>query len=111
MARLYADEQFPRIATEHLRSLGHDVLTVQEAGNAGKSDPEVLEFAISTDRLILTQNRRDFVKLHRENPEHPGMVICSDNKNFVQLAERIHDALSTHDRLQNQLIRVMRPSQ
>ncbi len=39
MARFYADEQFPRIATEHLRLLSHDVLTVQEAGNAGKSDP------------------------------------------------------------------------
>jgi uncharacterized protein with PIN domain len=110
MARLYADEQFPRIATEHLRSLGHDVLTVQEAGNAGKSDPEVLEFAISTDRVILTQNRRDFVKLHRENPEHSGMVICSDDKKFVQLAERIHDALSTNDQLNNQIIRVTRPS-
>ena len=110
MARLYADEQFPRIATERLRSFGHHVLTVQEAGNAGKSDPEVLAFAIADDRIILTQNRRDFVRLHRENSEHPGMVICSDDKNFVQLAERIHDALSTNDRLQNQIIRVMRPS-
>lgn len=66
MVRLYADEQFPRIATEYLRSLGHDVLTVQEAGNAGKSDPEVLAFAIADNRAILTQNRRDFVRLHRE---------------------------------------------
>jgi uncharacterized protein with PIN domain len=111
MARLYADEQFPRIATEHLRSLGHDVLTVQETGNAGKSDPEVLAFSIANDRAILTQNRRDFVRLHRENPEHAGMFICSDDKNFVQLAERIHEAILVRDSLQNQIIRVMKPSQ
>lgn len=38
MVRLYADEQFPRQVVELLRSLEHDVLTVQEAGNEGLSD-------------------------------------------------------------------------
>jgi hypothetical protein len=32
MARLYADEQYPYPVVEFLRALGHDVLTVQEAG-------------------------------------------------------------------------------
>jgi len=34
MVRLYADEQFPYEVVEHLRNFGHDILTVQEAGNA-----------------------------------------------------------------------------
>ena len=34
MARLYADEQYPYPVVELLRALGHDVLTVQEAGRA-----------------------------------------------------------------------------
>lgn len=68
MARLYADEQFPRPAVECLRSLGHNVLTIQEVGNASASDPEVLAFAIADKRVVLTQNRRDFVKLHRSQP-------------------------------------------
>ncbi len=110
MARLYADEQFPRAAVEHLRRLGHDVLTVQEAGNAGKSDPEVLTFAIEINRIILTQNRRDFVKLHRSNSEHPGMLICSDDQDFLRLADRTHEALLGEDSLQNKIIRVTRPS-
>lgn len=38
MARLYADEQFPRQVVELLRGLDHNILTVQEAGNAGLSD-------------------------------------------------------------------------
>jgi predicted nuclease of predicted toxin-antitoxin system len=56
MARFYADEQFPFPVVELLRTLGHDVLTVQEAGNAdrGIPDEEVLAFAISQERSILT---------------------------------------------------------
>jgi acetolactate synthase small subunit len=52
MTRLYADEQFPRVISEHLRAMEHDVLTVQQAGNAGDSDPEVLAFAIADDRAV-----------------------------------------------------------
>lgn len=111
MARLYADEQFPRPIVEHLRNLGHDILTVQEAGQAGASDPEVFEFAIADNRAVLTQNRRDFVKLHRTQSAHSGMIICSEDQNFIRLAERIHDAISSQDALGGKLIRVMRPSQ
>jgi predicted nuclease of predicted toxin-antitoxin system len=48
MAGLYADEQFPRLVSELLQTMGHDVLMVQEAGNAnlGIPDEEVLAFAI-----------------------------------------------------------------
>ncbi|HEY9850222.1 MAG TPA: DUF5615 family PIN-like protein [Leptolyngbyaceae cyanobacterium] len=50
-----------------LRALGHDVLTVQEAGNAnqGMPDSDVLAFATSEKRAVLTQNRKDFFRLHR----------------------------------------------
>jgi len=59
MARLYADEQFPRQVVQNLRSLGHDVQTVQEAGNAGLSDEDVLAFAISDNRAVLTESIQD----------------------------------------------------
>jgi hypothetical protein len=44
---------------ELLRNLGHDVLTVQEAGNANQRipDEQVLAFAVSQERAILTINR------------------------------------------------------
>ncbi len=63
MANLYADEQFPLPVVILLRDLNHNILTVQEAGNAGLSDPEVLEFAINNERAIITQNRRDFISV------------------------------------------------
>ncbi len=68
MTRLYADEQFPRQVVELLRSWSHDVLTVQEAGNAGLPDEDVLAFAVSENRAVLTLNRRDFFRLHKLTP-------------------------------------------
>lgn len=62
MARIYADEQYPLPVVEFLRPLGHDVLTVQEAGNAGLGIPDdVLAFAASNERAVLTLNRGDFI--------------------------------------------------
>lgn len=110
MARLYADEPFPRPVVEFLRSLGHDVLTVQEAGQAGSSDPDVFAFAIANNRSILTQNRRDFVKLHQLQPDHLGIIVCSEDRNFARLAERIHQAIAAEECLQGKLIRVVRPA-
>jgi hypothetical protein len=34
MARLYSNEHFPFPVVEELRRLGHDVLTIQETGQA-----------------------------------------------------------------------------
>ena len=55
MVRLYADEQFPYEVVKHLRNFGHDILTVQEAGNANLKIPDdrVLEFASSNERVVL----------------------------------------------------------
>jgi predicted nuclease of predicted toxin-antitoxin system len=53
MARLYMDEQFPKVVSQLLREMGHDVLTVQEAGNGnfGIPDEDVLSFAIDKNRI------------------------------------------------------------
>ena len=69
MASFYADEQFPFQVTDLLRNLGHDVLTVQEAGNANQRipDDQVLAFAVGQERSILTINRIDFIRLHRRD--------------------------------------------
>jgi hypothetical protein len=54
MPRLYMDEQFPKVVSGLLRSMGHDVLTVQEAGNGnlGIPDEEVLSFTIGDKGYI-----------------------------------------------------------
>jgi len=108
MANLYADENFNYGAVEHLRSLGHDVLTVQEAGQQGRSDAEVLAFSTALKRGVLTFNRRHFVRLHKQTPAHTGIIVCTDD-DAIPLADRIHQALMACPVLDNQLIRIVRP--
>ncbi len=49
MARFYANENFDYAIVDDLRNLGHEVLTAQQAGQAGQKIPnaDVLAFAIS----------------------------------------------------------------
>ncbi len=112
MACLYADEQFPLSAVEYLRALNHDVLTVQEAGQAGLKIPdhEVLAFASSVERAVITLNRKDFKRLHRLFPDHAGIIICTDDPNREELAKRIDVAIASEECLNARLIRVVRPS-
>jgi hypothetical protein len=112
MARLYANEIFPFPAVEELRQLGHDVLTTYESGQAGQATPDedVLAFAVAEGRILVTLNRKHFVRLHREQSEHTGIVVCSFDPNFVALAQRIHAALVAQPQMAGQLVRINRPA-
>jgi predicted nuclease of predicted toxin-antitoxin system len=113
MARLYADEQFPKLVAIMLRNLAHDVLTVQEAGKANQKipDEEVLEFAINDNRAVLTINRSDFIRLHKLQPNHGGIIVCKEDLDRQRLAMRIDRAIMNIENLNNQLIRINRPHQ
>jgi len=112
MARFYTDEQFPFPVVELLRNLGHDVLTAQEAGNANQGilDEAVLAFAISQERAVLTINPDDFIRLHRLNSNHFGIVACTNNRNWEQFAARINEMITQEEPLLRKLIRVVRPA-
>lgn len=112
MALFYADEQFPLPVVRYLRELGHDVLTVQEAGKAGQGipDDEVLAFAITQKRAVLTLNRYDFARLHRNSTSHFGIVACTNDRNWLLFAERIHQVVAENQSLEGELIRVTRPA-
>lgn len=111
MALLYSNENFPRPVVEELRRLGHDVLTVLEAGKAEQAieDTDVLAFAVSLGRAVLTLNRKHFIHLHREQPSHAGIIVCTYDPDFVAQAERIHAAIQLQPQLAGQLLRVNRP--
>jgi predicted nuclease of predicted toxin-antitoxin system len=112
MARLYADEGFPRQVSRQLRALGHDVLTVQEAGQGNQRIPDeaVLAFAISQNRAVLTVNRGDFIRLHKQNSDHAGIIACTEDIDRQGLANRVHQAIVATGTLAGQLIRVQRPN-
>ena len=113
MARLYADEDVPRPLVEHLRALGHDVVTALEAGQASQSipDSDVLTEATSLQRAVLTHNRKDFKRLHKAQPKHAGIISCTrDDADPKALAARIDSALAANPDLVGQHVRVNRPS-
>lgn len=111
MARLYSNENFPFPVVEKLRQLGHDILTMQDAEQTGQSMPDeaVLNFSIETERVLLTLNRKHFVRLNNKNRNHSGIIVCSFDQDFESLANRIHEAISHSPSLFGQLIRINRP--
>ena len=110
MARLFADENFPRPVVEGLRARGHEVVTLQETGEGGLSLPDdvVLSRATAEGRAVLTMNRRHFMVLHRARPEHGGIVACTFDPDFPRQAARIDAALARAGVLAGQLVRVNR---
>jgi hypothetical protein len=110
LARLYSNENFPLRVVAGLRHLGHDVLTVLEAGKAEQSipDDEVLSFATAQDRAVLTMNRRHFMRLHREQRAHAGIIVCTFDRSFAGLAARIAAEIEAAGDLRERLLRVYR---
>lgn len=103
MARLLADEHFPAGIVNALRRLGYDVVTVRQV-NASKSgdampDDLVLQLAASQQRVVLTMNRKDYRRLHRENASHAGILCCTDpgEQPEKKVARKIDAFLKTNE--------------
>ncbi len=112
MANLYSNENFDNRAVRELRRLGHDVLTSLESGRANQriTDEDVLNFAMQESRAVLTCNRRHFVRLHKQNRQHAGIIVCTDDPDPTALAARIHAEISKYPALKGGLIRITRPN-
>lgn len=110
MARFYSNENIALPVVLELRRLGHDILTSGDAGNANRSvpDSDVLTFATAHRRILITHNRRDFLRLHEAGISHAGMVLCTFDVDFIALAKRIHAAIVNVFDAANQVIRVNR---
>lgn len=113
MAKLYSNENFDYDVVELLRDLKHDVLTTKEAGQANLriSDEQVLAFAVAGKRAVITFNYQDFKRLHRLNPNHCGIIICTDYEDIHDFASSIHSAIENESgQLDGKLIRINRPN-
>ena len=112
MSRFLADENFPLPVVEELRRLGHDVLTIQEAGRANQQfpDKDVLNLASTEKRAVMTLNRKHFIRLHEVSANHAGIIVCTIDLDYVGQAYRIHQAIKPHATLHGVLIKVNRPA-
>ncbi|WP_445244651.1 DUF5615 family PIN-like protein [Microcoleus sp. OTE_8_concoct_300] len=109
-ARLDADELFSREVVDLLRFMIHNILTLQAAGkdNPKNPDEEVLAFAVSENRAVLTLNRRHFIRLHSLQSDHAGIIVCKADQDLARMATNINEAISSLATLTGQLIRVYR---
>ncbi|MCU0345307.1 MAG: DUF5615 family PIN-like protein [Saprospiraceae bacterium] len=113
MAKIYADENFNLKSIARLKELGHDVLTPHDTGQANQRvpDPNVLDYALKTERIVLTFDRKDYARLHLQYPAHHGIIICKQDTDFNALALRIHLAIeAAKGDLHNQILRINRPN-
>jgi predicted nuclease of predicted toxin-antitoxin system len=62
---LYMDEHFPRPITSALRQRGADVLTVQEDGKGGTSDPLIIDRATLLNRVAVTDDKDFLIEADR----------------------------------------------
>jgi predicted nuclease of predicted toxin-antitoxin system len=76
-ARFLFDENLSPSIAERLKSTGVDVLHIRDFGWASKKVPDhvVMERAYAQDRIVITANADDFIRLARRNGIHPGLIF------------------------------------
>lgn len=72
--RFHGDENLPFAIIAGLRRRGVDTTSTPETGLMGATDEEQLVFSNQQRRMIITQDT-DFLRLHAEGNEHPGIAF------------------------------------
>jgi hypothetical protein len=83
-----------------------------------KTSEPIKQFLIKTflaratelERVVLTLNRKDFKRLHKQNSNHAGIIICTEDADRSGQARRISERISKTENLDKQLVRVYRPN-
>jgi predicted nuclease of predicted toxin-antitoxin system len=73
--RFKLDENLPTELADDLRELGHDADTVVDERLCGAKDPEVIEAANASNRILLTLDKGIANLLRYPLSEHAGVVL------------------------------------
>ena len=73
--KLLLDENLSPQTAVRLRGEGFDVVHVRDRGLLEATDAVVLACAYKEDRILVTSNVDDFVRLARAVEVHPGLVL------------------------------------
>jgi predicted nuclease of predicted toxin-antitoxin system len=98
--RFYTDENVKTDIALDLRTPQIDVITTPEAGTMGLKDEEHLAYALSTNRVIVTQDS-DFIVLASRGKAHAGIVYYKPQtrttKQILRGLLRLYEQLSAED--------------
>jgi predicted nuclease of predicted toxin-antitoxin system len=108
--QLLLDENLSPWVAEMLRKDGLDAVHVRDRGLLGANDHRVLDVAFAEDRILVTSNVDDFVKLARARELHPGVVLVEDGgllrDEQLQVVQRAVEALQGERDLLNRVLRI-----
>lgn len=80
--RYHLDEHIDFAVAQGLRRRGIDVTTTVDAGLLGADDPDQMAFALANGRVIFSSDP-DFLRLHDQGVEHPGIVYCHQQSRSI----------------------------
>ncbi len=83
--KLLLDEMYTAAVAEQLRERGHDVIAVAERADLrGTPDEDLLDWACTEDRALVTDNQRDFIPIHRRRiasgGDHRGLILTTNRR-------------------------------
>lgn len=95
--KLLLDEMYPAAIAGALRERGFDVMAVQqEDGLRELSDEAVFAAAKDLDRIVVTENVKDFApieaRVRGRGEMHPGLIFTS-NRSFPRHRQRFIGAM------------------
>lgn len=73
--RFLIDECLSAALVATAKARGYESDWVPHIGKRSWQDWSLAEFAIANDYIVVTLNRRDFLKLYAKRDIHPGLVI------------------------------------
>lgn len=108
--KLLLDENLSPAAAVALVASGIDACHVRDRGILGATDHEVLERAFLEDRILVTSNVDDFVKLARAREIHAGIVLIERagllRDEQIELIRQVVEKLAEHGTMINELLHV-----
>jgi predicted nuclease of predicted toxin-antitoxin system len=101
--KLLLDEHYSPVLAQQLRQRGHDVLAVIELPALRQQpDAEVLAWAATAGRAVVTENVDDFLRLHADYLSrghlHWGLVLTTRRK-FPRSSESMGRLIAALDEL------------
>lgn len=106
--KVFANENLIEPIIDYLKSRGHDVLSIRDAGLSGISDDEVYQRACKENRIIITMDK-DFSRMFRFPPEKCGGIIVvkiykRTVDNTLSIFKKFYESLQGKDILENLVI-------
>ena len=93
--KLLIDECLHLSLVHRAHATGHMADHVAHLGLSGSKDWELMKIVIEGDYTLVTNNRSDFLALHRREPLHAGLIVIVPNVTPIQ-QQQLFDAALKH---------------